>query len=78
MNPSENSFSATQRFLYGAVVGAILGTIVGTMPMNHPALGVIGLAAGALTIGGLAMASTGFWESLLAAWELVRAAFWRW
>jgi hypothetical protein len=78
MNPTENDFSATQRFLYGAVVGAILGTIVGTMPGSHAALGIVALVAGAVAIGGLAAASKGFWESLVAAWELVRVAFWRW
>jgi hypothetical protein len=79
MRPHQNApFDASHRFFYGAVVGAILGTIIGTMPGNEPVLGLIGFAIGAVALGGLAALSKSFWESLLAAWELVRMAFWRW
>jgi hypothetical protein len=79
MRPSQDDlFDFKHRFFYGAVVGAILGMIIGTMPGLNPMLGLIGLGAGALVLGGLAACSKSFWESLLAAWELVRVAFWRW
>jgi hypothetical protein len=75
---SDDSSSLKTRLTYGAVVGAFLGMIIGTMPGNHPALGVIGMGLGAFLISGLSVVSNSFWESLLAAWELVRVAFWRW
>lgn len=75
---SDDSSSLKTRLIYGAVVGAFLGMFIGTMPGNHPALGIIGMGLGAMLISGLSVVSTSFWESLLAAWELVRVAFWRW
>src|ERR1041385_728848 len=66
------------RAFYGAVVGAVVGMLVGTMTGNDPALGMISMAIGAALISGLAALSKDFWESLRAAWELVRTAFWRW
>jgi len=66
------------RFLYGAVVGAFLGMTIGSLPGNDAILGLLGLISGAVIIGGLAAVSSGFWESLRAAWELLRVAFWRW
>lgn len=79
MRPHQNDpFDVTHRFFYGAVVGAILGTLIGSMPTNEPVLGLVGLAVGAVLLGTLAAFSKSFWESLLAAWELVRVAFWRW
>ena len=77
-NNNDDPNAAKNRLLYGAVVGAILGMIIGTMPGNDPALGLIGMAAGAVLIAGLSFFSKSFWESLRAAWELVRVAFWRW
>jgi hypothetical protein len=73
-----DSFGLKHRFLYGSVVGAILGMIIGTLPGNDPILGLLGLASGAFIIGSLAAVSSGFWESLRAAWELLRVSFWRW
>jgi hypothetical protein len=52
--------------------------IIGTMPMNDPRIGVISMAFSALLISALAAVSDSFWESLRAAWELVRISFWRW
>ena len=75
---NSNPLDVKHRFLYGAVVGAILGMIIGTMPGNDPVLGLIAMAAGGTLLGALAAFSKSFWESLLAAWELVRVAFWRW
>jgi hypothetical protein len=79
MRPHQTDpFDIRHRFFYGAVVGAILGMIIGSMPGNDAVLGLVGLGVGALLLGGLAALSKSFWESLLAAWELVRVAFWRW
>jgi hypothetical protein len=66
------------RLFYGGVVGAFVGMIIGTMPMNDPRIGVISMAFSALLISALAAVSDSFWESLRAAWELVRISFWRW
>jgi hypothetical protein len=66
------------RLSYGGVVGAFVGMIIGTMPMNDPRIGVISMAFSALLISALAAVSDSFWESLRAAWELVRISFWRW
>lgn len=73
-----NPLDLKHRFFYGAVVGSIVGMIIGTMPGNDPALGLASMGVGALGLGSLAALSTSFWDSLLAAWELVRVAFWRW
>lgn len=75
---NQNTSSLKTRVIYGGVVGAFLGMIIGTMPGNDPLLGVIGLGSGAVIIAALAAVSHDFWESLVAAWELVRIAFWRW
>jgi hypothetical protein len=66
------------RLFYGGVVGAILGMIIGTMPGNEPLVGVLSMGLGAVVISALAALSDNFWESLRAAWELVRMSFWRW
>jgi hypothetical protein len=66
------------RIFYGAVVGAILGMIIGTMPANDPRVAIISMGVSALLISSLAALSNSFWESLRAAWELVRISFWRW
>jgi uncharacterized membrane protein YgaE (UPF0421/DUF939 family) len=66
------------RLLYGALVGAILGLIIGTMPDREPAFGLVSMGVSSLIIAMLAAVSDSFWESLRAAWELVRIAFWRW
>ena len=75
-NDSQNNFRS--RLLYGAIVGAILGMVIGTMPGNEPLVGLLSVGVGALIIAVLAAASNHFWESLRAAWELVRISFWRW
>jgi F0F1-type ATP synthase assembly protein I len=75
---NSNPLDVKHRFFYGAVVGAILGMIIGTMPGLDPILGLISMLIGGATLGVLAAISKNFWESLLAAWELVRMAFWRW
>ena len=66
------------RIFYGGVVGAILGMIIGTMPTNDPRVAIISMGVSALLIASLAALSNSFWESLRAAWELVRISFWRW
>jgi hypothetical protein len=66
------------RAIYGGIVGAILGMIIGTMPGNEPLVGILSMGLGAVVIGGLAVLSKNFWESLCAAWELLRVSFWRW
>lgn len=66
------------RLFYGSVVGAILGMIIGTMPANEPVVGILSMGLGSVVIGGLALLSNNFWESLCSAWELVRVSFWRW
>lgn len=66
------------RLLYGALIGALLGLTIGTMPGNDASLGLWGMLAGAGLIALLSVACNSFWESLRAAWELVRVSFWRW
>lgn len=66
------------RFLYGGLAGALLGMLAGTLPGSDPVLAIYGLLAGGALIGGLALLSESFWESLRAAWELLRVSFWRW
>ena len=77
---SENPVTSElkNRAIYGGIVGAILGMIIGTMPGNEPLVGILSMGLGAVVIGGLAIVSKNFWESLCAAWELVRVSFWRW
>jgi hypothetical protein len=79
MRPENSEKSAVKdRLLYGGLVGGLLGLTIGTMPGNSAELGLYGLLAGSALIGGLAVASTNFWDSMRAAWELVRVSFWRW
>ena len=66
------------RFFYGSAIGAFLGMIIGTMPGNDSWLALIAMATCAAVIGILAVVSKNFWESLRAAWELLRVSFWRW
>lgn len=66
------------RLFYGAVVGAVFGMIIGTMPTNEPLVGLLSMVLSAAVVSGLAAFSENFWESLRAAWELVRISFWRW
>lgn len=66
------------RLLYGALIGALLGAIIGTMPGKEPIVGVLSMGVSAVVLSLLAAVSDSFWESLRAAWELVRIAFWRW
>ena len=73
-----NQSDLKSRLFYGAVIGAVIGMIIGTMPGNGPLIGVISMAFGAAVISFLAVFSKSFWESLCAAWELVRISFWRW
>jgi hypothetical protein len=75
---TSNNSDLKTRLLYGALVGAFLGMMIGTMPGNDGVLALVGLLTGAALIGGLAALCDSFWESLRAAWELVRVAFWRW
>ena len=79
MHPEKDTPSELKsRIFYGGVVGAILGMIIGTMPANDPRVAVISMGVSALLIASLAAISNSFWESLRAAWELVRISFWRW
>ena len=66
------------RFLYGAVVGAVIGMIIGTLPTNDPRIAVVSMVFSAALISLLSALCNSFWESLRAAWELVRISFWRW
>ena len=66
------------RLMYGAIVGAILGMIIGTMPTNDPRIALLSMGFTAAVIGGLAVVSNSFWESMRSAWELMRISFWRW
>ncbi len=76
--PQESTSDLKTRLFYGAVVGAIVGMIIGTMPANDPRIAIISMGASALIISALAAVCDSFWESLRAAWELVRISFWRW
>ena len=73
-----NDSDLKSRLLYGAVIGAVVGMIIGTMPSNDPKVAVISMAFAAAVISALCALSDSFWESLRAAWEVVRMAFWRW
>jgi len=75
-NPEKSDLK--DRLFYGAVVGAFVGMLIGTMPGNEPWAGILSMGLGAVVISALAAASDNFWESLRAAWELVRMSFWRW
>lgn len=66
------------RLLYGAIIGAIVGMIIGTMPTNDPRVALLSMGFSAVVISALAGISDSFWDSLRAAWELVRISFWRW
>jgi hypothetical protein len=78
MHPEKNPSDYKSRLMYGAVVGAILGMIIGTMPSNDPRVVLLSMGLSAAVIAGLAVVSNSFWESLRAAWELMRISFWRW
>ena len=78
MNPEKNPSDYKSRLTYGALVGAILGMIIGTMPSNDPRVALLSMGVSAAVIAALAVASNSFWESLRAAWELMRISFWRW
>ena len=79
MHGSANEKSEMKdRLFYGAVVGAILGMIIGTMPTNDPLVGLLSMGLSSIVVSALAGLSESFWESLRAAWELVRISFWRW
>jgi hypothetical protein len=75
--PQEISNLGT-RFFYGSMVGAMLGMLIGSMPGNDGVLALIAMATCAAVVGILAVVSLNFWESLRAAWELLRVSFWRW
>lgn len=66
------------RLLYGAVVGAVIGMIIGTLPANDPRIAIVSIGFTAALISLLSALCNSFWESLRAAWELVRISFWRW
>jgi hypothetical protein len=74
----KNSTALKDRLLYGALVGAVIGLIIGSMPSNEPLVTVLSMGLSATVIGAFAALSDNFWESLRAAWELVRISFWRW
>lgn len=78
MERKENSSDRKERLFYGAVIGAIVGMIIGTMPQNEPQFAVASMMISATVLGLLTALSDSFWESLRAAWELLRMAFWRW
>jgi len=78
MNPKQNDFDLKGRLLYGAIVGAAIGMIIGTMPGNDSWVALLSMGFSAAVIAALAVVSDSFWESLRAAWEFVRMAFWRW
>jgi hypothetical protein len=56
----------------------MLGMLIGSMPGNDGVLALIAMATCAAVVGILAVVSLNFWESLRAAWELLRVSFWRW
>lgn len=66
------------RLWCGGLLGAFLGLVVGTFPTMDPLAGLLCMAVSAVVISMLSVLSNSFWESLRAAWELVRIAFWRW
>ena len=78
MNPEKNPSDYKSRLTYGAIIGAILGMIIGTMPGNDPRVALLSMGVSAAVIAALAVVSNSFWESLRAAWELMRISFWRW
>ena len=78
MNPDKDPSDYKSRLMYGAIVGAILGMIIGTMPSNDPRVALLSMGLSAAIIAALAVVSNSFWESLRAAWELMRISFWRW
>ena len=78
MREDSNPSDLKSRLLYGGVVGAVLGMIVGTVPSMQPLAGLLSIVVSAAILSALAALSDSFWESLRAAWELVRIAFWRW
>jgi len=73
-----NDSDLKSRLLYGAVIGAVVGMIIGTMPTNDPRVALISMGLCAAVVSMLAVLCDSFWESLRAAWELVRISFWRW
>lgn len=78
MQRKDNPSDLKNRLLYGAVIGSVLGTIIGTAPGTQPVAGILSIVVSAAILSALAALSDSFWESLRAAWELVRIAFWRW
>jgi F0F1-type ATP synthase assembly protein I len=78
MQSEKNPSDLRNRLIYGALVGAIVGMIIGTMPQNDPRIALLSMGLCAAIIAALAVVSNSFWESLRAAWELMRIAFWRW
>ena len=79
MRPDKKKTSELKtRWLCGALGGALVGLAAGTFPGNPEILGPIGCATGAVLVGTVAAVSHSFWESLRAAWELVRIALGRW
>ena len=78
MQREKNPFDVKSRAFYGAIIGAILGMIIGTMSQNDPRAVLLTMGCCAALIAALAVVSNSFWESLRAAWELLRIAFWRW
>jgi hypothetical protein len=78
MQREDNPSDLKNRLLYGAVIGSVLGMIIGTTPGTQPLVGVLSIVVSAAILSALAALSDSFWESLRAAWELVRIAFWRW
>ena len=78
MQHEDSPSDLKNRLLYGAVVGSVLGMIVGSLPGTEPLVGLLSIAVSAAILSALSALSDSFWESLRAAWELVRIAFWRW
>jgi uncharacterized membrane protein YgaE (UPF0421/DUF939 family) len=78
MPDSSEQFGLPDRLFYGAVVGAFLGLIIGSMPTNEPLVALLSMLFSSGVIAALAALSDSFWESLRAAWELLRISFWRW
>jgi hypothetical protein len=78
MQREKNPSDLKSRLGYGALIGAIVGMIIGTMPQNDPRAALLCMAVSASVIATLTVVSNSFWESLRAAWELMRISFWRW